>query len=45
VEAKYVALIFGDDQYYSLDINSDRILIPEKISSIDELHNPQSIGD
>uniref|UniRef100_A0A2S2PS82 Protein HAPLESS 2-B n=1 Tax=Schizaphis graminum TaxID=13262 RepID=A0A2S2PS82_SCHGA len=45
VEAKYVALTFGDDQYYSLDINSDRILIPEKMSSLVELHNPQSIDD
>lgn len=45
MQAKYVALTFGDDQYYSLDINNDRLLIPEKVSSIVEHVNPQAIGE
>jgi len=45
VQAKYIALTFGDDQYYSLDINNDRLLIPEKVPSIVEHLNPQSIGE
>ncbi|KAE9545586.1 hypothetical protein AGLY_001129 [Aphis glycines] len=45
VQAKYIALTFGDDQYYSLDINNDRLLIPEKVSSIVEHVNPQAIDD
>lgn len=45
MQAKYVALTFDDDQYYSLDINNDRLLIPEKMSSIVEHVNPQAIGE
>lgn len=45
MQAKYIALTFGDDQYYSLDINNDRLLIPEKVPSIVEHLNPQSIGE
>jgi len=45
VQASYVALTFGGDQYYSLDINSDRLLIPEKVPSIVEHLYPQSTGD
>ncbi|XP_022160119.1 hapless 2-like [Myzus persicae] len=45
VQANYVALTFGDDQYYSLDINNDRLLIPEKVPSIIEHLYPQSTDD
>jgi len=45
VQANYVALTFGDDQYYSLDINSDRLLIPEKVPLIVKHLYPQSTGD
>lgn len=45
VEADYVALKFGDDQYYSLDIDRDRLLIPGKVSSVVEHIYPQATGD
>lgn len=45
VQANYVALKFGDDQYYSLDINNDRLLIPEKVPLIVKHLYPQSTGD
>lgn len=45
VEANYVALKFGDDQYYSLDIDRDRLLIPGKVSSVVEHIYPQATGD
>jgi len=45
VQANYVALTFGDDQYYSLDTNSDRLLIPGKVPLIVKHLYPQSTGD
>ncbi|XP_060878381.1 hapless 2-like [Metopolophium dirhodum] len=45
VQANYVALTFGDDQYYSLDTNSDRLLIPEKVPLIVKHLYPQSTDD
>jgi len=45
VQANYVALTFGDDQYYSLDINNDRLLIPEEVPLIVKHLYPQSTGD
>lgn len=45
VQANYVALTFGDDQYYSLDLKNDRLLIPEKVPSIVEHLYPQSTGN
>lgn len=43
-EAHFVALTFGDDQYYSLNIETDRLLIPEKVSSDVEHLYPQATG-
>jgi len=45
VQANYVSLTFEDDQYYSLDIDHDRLLIPEKVPSVVEHLYPQATGD
>lgn len=45
VEANYTSLTFGEDQYYSLDIDHDRLLIPGKVPSVVEHLYPQTIGN
>jgi len=40
-----VSLTFEDDQYYSLDIDNDRLLIPENVPSVVEHLYPQAISD
>lgn len=44
VQANYVSLSFGDNQYYSLDIDCDRLLIPRKVSSVVEYLYPEATG-
>lgn len=44
VQANYVALTFEDNQYYSLDVDHDRLLIPEKVLPVMEHLYPQAIS-
>lgn len=44
IQANYVSLTFGDNQYYSLDIDRDRLLIPRKVSSVIEYLYPEATG-
>jgi len=41
----YMSLTFGDNQYYSLDIDRDRLLIPIKVPSVIEYLYPQATGN
>lgn len=43
-QAYYVSLTFGDNQYYSLDIDRDRLLIPRKVPSVIEYLYPEATG-
>lgn len=40
-----MSLTFGDDQYYSLDIDCDRLLIPERVPPVVQHLYPQATGD
>lgn len=44
IQAKYVTLALGDNQYYSLDTDRDRLLIPRKVSSVIEYLYPEATG-
>lgn len=45
MQTKFVDLTFGDNQYYSLDVDRDRLLIPRKVPSVVEHQYPQAVGD
>uniref|UniRef100_A0A2S2Q980 Generative cell specific-1/HAP2 domain-containing protein n=1 Tax=Sipha flava TaxID=143950 RepID=A0A2S2Q980_9HEMI len=43
MQTNFVALTFGDNQYYSLDVDRDRLLIPRKVPPIVEHQYPQAM--
>lgn len=45
MEENYVSLAFEGNQYYSLDIDRDRLLIPGKLLPVVEHLYPQTISD